>query len=195
MRGIRDPFVPGNHLRVRRANLYYHHGVLVGDDRVVEFGGAGWSTKPRASIRFATLEHFEGAGKAELVDHSRPQVSGITLPEPLSRDEIVARAEWLVANAPQGLYSLVGSNCEHVANWCVTGWFESTQARGFFKAWALGVPIGAAVLYKAGRLPWWFSASVGAAGVALPYKYNKDAFRWAETLDRWPGVEGLSDGR
>lgn len=186
-----ERFGPGDHLRVRRRNLYYHHGIYVGDGHVVEFGGASWKTKHRAKVRVASLRCFEqGSGRVELVDHSDSTASGIHLPDPLPKDEIVARAEWLAENTPQRLYSLVGSNCEHVANWCVTGWFESAQVRRFFLGWAIVTPLLAGTLFRAKRLPLWLAMPIGVAGFILPYRYNRDPFKWAQIIGSWPGIEG-----
>jgi lecithin:retinol acyltransferase len=38
---------PGDHLRVWRG-LYYHHGIYVGDDQVVQFGGRIGRRRPTA---------------------------------------------------------------------------------------------------------------------------------------------------
>ena len=54
------------------------------------------------------------------------------LPSPLPRDQIVAEAERLAEIGFIGKYTLFGSNCEHVANWCVSGnYFESLQTKKF----------------------------------------------------------------
>jgi len=130
-------FVHGDHLRVHRRRLYYHHGIYIDDGRVIEFSGpaGAGSKKNLARIRAVTLAKFEGRNAAVTVRHPRPFLFGLGfgLPTALPPDEIVTRAEWLCRHAPAGRYNLVGSNCEHLANWCVTGWyFESLQVRTWF---------------------------------------------------------------
>ena len=62
----------GDHLRVGRFPiagrfLYYHHGIYVGDDRVVQFGGQLWN-KPRSGIDEVPLERFSKPGVPEILD-------------------------------------------------------------------------------------------------------------------------------
>jgi hypothetical protein len=180
-------FQPGDHLRVRRRNIYSHHGIYVSDDRVIEFGGATFRSKGQAIIRPVTLREFAGSGNAVAVKHPNRTTLGMGLPGPLRRCEIVARAEWLIDHCPRGRYSLVGYNCEHVANWCVTGWYsESLQVRRVFLAQAM--VLGALLLIcRRSRPPWWLAALLGALSLVGPYKYNSDPVRlWKDVLDRWP---------
>lgn len=64
----------GDHLRVGRLPiagrfLYYHHGIYVGDDRVVQFEGQLWN-KPRSGIDEVPLERFSKRGVSEILDHT-----------------------------------------------------------------------------------------------------------------------------
>ena len=61
----------GDHLRVGRLPiagrfLYYHHGIYIGDDRVVQFGGQLWN-KPRSGIDQVPLERFSKRGMPEIL--------------------------------------------------------------------------------------------------------------------------------
>ena len=38
--------------------LYNHHGIYIGDDRVIQFGGGIWD-KPHAKIEAVSLKDFE----------------------------------------------------------------------------------------------------------------------------------------
>lgn len=139
-----DRFEPGDHLRVRRPWGYMHHGVYIGNDRVVQFGGR-IVDKPRATMGFASLSEFEKSGVAEVVIHGRPRRFLPTLPDALPREEIVERAEWLVHNYLPKRYHAIGNNCEHMANWCTTGWYtESHQVR---KGFGLLAALSAAGLF------------------------------------------------
>lgn len=61
---------PGDHLRVRRFGLYWHHGIYVSDERVIEFGGNSLLEKHRAVVRPVSLGEFEKRGRAEVVPRS-----------------------------------------------------------------------------------------------------------------------------
>jgi hypothetical protein len=121
-------FQPGDHLRVWRG-FYFHHGVYVGDGRVVQFGGRV-SDKPRARIVEVEFAAFERGGNASVVEHGRHTWPGIwDLPPADPPEKIVERARWLVEHHPDGAYNLFGRNCETIANWCVAGYGESHQWR------------------------------------------------------------------
>jgi len=126
----KERFKPGDHLEVSRW-LYRHHGVYVGDDRVVQFGGRILD-KPRARIEEVSLAQFERGGVARVVDHTKERflrMWGMT--ETLPPQRILARARCLVETQPHGVYNLLGRNCETVALWCATGVGESMQRQRF----------------------------------------------------------------
>ena len=184
-------FRPGDHLAVRRRYLYWHHGIYVSDGRVLEFGGGDVLSTRQFVIRSVTLSAFDPLGAAIVVQHPRRFLAGLGVGIPPRRppDEIIARAEWLVGVCPPGRYSLWGSNCEHVANWCATGWyFESLQIRFYFLALGL---LGATVISIWGRL----SPRARLAAVLFlstmslgPATYNVVPYlSWKQVLDEWPG--------
>jgi Lecithin retinol acyltransferase len=130
------PFAPGDHLRVRRHELYYHHGIYVADERVVQFGGGIWD-KPHARIEEVSLDCFLRDGTAEVVDHNNlTWVALWRLPPALPPDRIVARARCLASMPSERTYNLVGRNCETVALWCVCGMGESLQRQRFQLPWS-----------------------------------------------------------
>ncbi len=78
---------PGDHIRVRRFHLYWHHGIYISDARVIEFGGGNLFEKYRAAVRPTSLQQFESRGVAQAV-----------LPkweERHSSQESISRAEYL----------------------------------------------------------------------------------------------------
>jgi hypothetical protein len=130
-------FDAGDHIKVQRP-LYTHHGIYVTDRRVIDFsGGHNILEKPRALVHARTLKEFEGQrGRAEKVESTEKFLGGLGFwPGPEWRhspEEVVRRAEALCrVAATRGAYRLSGSNCEHIANWCVFGAHESKQARYF----------------------------------------------------------------
>src|SRR5260221_13230920 len=63
-------FQPGNHLHVWRPPDYYHHGIYVSDDRVIQFGsGVTLRNKRGTAINAVSLADFENGGTAEAVRH------------------------------------------------------------------------------------------------------------------------------
>jgi hypothetical protein len=127
-------FQPGDHLHVQRPSLYFHHGIYVSDDRVIQFGsGVNLVNKRGVGINAVSLQDFEQVGTARVVRHGyETWLSGWHT----SADEswkIVERAEFLLKLQPRLPYNLVGHNCEIIANMCVSGGStESYQARKFF---------------------------------------------------------------
>lgn len=192
-------FEPGTHLRVRRPSGYTHHGVYISDERIIQFGGR-ISDKPGATIEAVSLNRFESGDLAEPVLHGtrrRPMSLVPGLPEAQRGEQVVRRAEWLLANYSPGRYNVVGNNCEHMANWCVTGWYaESHQVRVGFGVVAL---IGAAgLLYIAYRsrtssVGKWLAAvgAVQVVGLAGGVVYNIHSRRfWRDIGNRWKAEEG-----
>lgn len=104
--------LPGDHIRVRRG-LYEHHGIYVGDGRVVHFSGVNRG-KQSASIRLTTLERFAAGDPVEVVAYATPT--------PVH--EVLARA---VSRLNESGYHLLFNNCEHFARWCQTGQHQSAQ--------------------------------------------------------------------
>ena len=150
-------FQYGDHLMVRRPG-YAHHGIYVSDDRVIDFGGYDLRAKHRNGVRPVTLKDFAGGRKVEVVRHPSPgRMFGPNwLPNPLPPNQIVAEAERLAEIGFIGKYTLFGSNCEHVANWCVTGnYFESLQTKKFFLAHAVALQIMVLLYRWKGPTRWW----------------------------------------
>ena len=101
---LETPIQPGDEICVGRwLGAYAHHGVYVGDGRVVQFG-AGIKDKPRASVHLAWLEDFAKGGEVRVV---APRGSII--------QASLERALWLLENPPPVEYHLFGHNCEHVS--------------------------------------------------------------------------------
>jgi hypothetical protein len=122
-------FLPGDHLRVWRGS-YWHHGINVGDDRVVQFGGRVFD-KPQSRIEQVALSHFRPRGRVEVVPTQQHWLGLWLLPPALPPEEIVARATWLADRGFAGTYNLVGRNCETASSWCRCNLGESLQRQRF----------------------------------------------------------------
>jgi hypothetical protein len=186
-------FRPGNHLQVRRPLLYNHHGIYISDDRVIQFGGGIYLwDKHRAALDAVSLADFEKNGTAKVVRHGRS--SWFYDPPADEPWKIIERAEFLLKLQPRLPYNLIGHNCEHIANMCVSGgWTESYQVRRFFGARALaGAAFG---LWLASRsraklpLPKWvlpavILSSLVTVGTIGTYNHQIKKF-WDEIGPQW----------
>lgn len=146
-------FQPGDELRVDRG-LYGHHGMYVGNDWVVQFGGR-IKDKPHASIHCVPLAEFVKAGQPKVVKH-----------EELDRAEAVRRTLWLLENPPPMQYHVFGYNCEHVARWCATGRIECNQARSAF---TLNMLFGGGLLLLEHPVGWMLGLLQLIAGLFLAW--------------------------
>jgi hypothetical protein len=183
----RRQFQYGDHLMVRRPG-FTHHGIYVSNDRVIDFGGYDLRARHRHGVRPVTLREFAGSGKVEVVQHPSPgRMFGPNwLPGPLPPDQIVAEAERLAEIGFTGKYTLFGSNCEHFANWCVTGnYFESLQTKRFFVAHAVALQIMMLLYRWKGPTRWWrvtCSTLLLIAAIAQ-YQRRRAPYKF------WEGVE------
>lgn len=109
----REP-APGAHLETSRVG-YNHHGVYVGDGKVVHYAGfcRRWRTGP---VEEVTLLGFSVGHTIRIVEH--PTCT-------YSPREIVDRARSRLGERD---YRLLTNNCEHFCNWCIRGLSRSAQA-------------------------------------------------------------------
>lgn len=189
-------FQPGDHIQVRQwlgAFPYYHHGIYVSDDRVIQFG-PGIAGKANAKIEAVMLSNFERHAPAEVVRHGRAFALSGYLFEADEPWKIVARAEFLLELQPRLPYNLIGHNCEHIANMCVSGGYtESHQVRTLFGvkayatlpffAWYLHLSRYGRVMPKA--LVWGLVLGAIAGPIAIQ-TYNKHIKQfWDEIKGAW----------
>jgi len=106
----------GDHIYVGRVG-YTHHGIDVGDGRVIHYGGEPDGSEAHASIRYATLQEFAQGGEVRVRDYG----------ESFGPDEAVARAESKLGERDQHLF---GRDGEFFASWCVAGCNTSGQLNG-----------------------------------------------------------------
>ncbi|MDP9190670.1 MAG: lecithin retinol acyltransferase family protein [Acidobacteriota bacterium] len=104
----------GDHLRVYRFG-YYHHGIDLGDGRVVHFTNE--SLLDPLTVSLTSLAEFAKSGTVEVVTYA-----GETRP----RDLVCITALTALRHAE---YRLLSNNCEHFASFCKTGRAESEQVR------------------------------------------------------------------
>ncbi|HKE41745.1 MAG TPA: lecithin retinol acyltransferase family protein [Casimicrobiaceae bacterium] len=106
-------FSPGTHVVTDRI-LYAHHGIYVGNGRVVHYAGLcdGWES---GAVEEVSLERFANGERVVARAHSSRSFSNA---------EIVARAR---SRLGENMYHILRNNCEHFCQWCVTGRKRSWQ--------------------------------------------------------------------
>jgi hypothetical protein len=194
-------FQPGNHLHVQRPTLYYHHGIYVSDDRVIQFGsGVSLANKRDVGINAVPLKDFEQGGTATVVRHGYESWFTGWRPPADESWKIVERAEFLLKLQPRLPYNLIGHNCEIIANMCVSGaWTESYQARRYFTVRTLmDATLGLWIASrKRAKLPipaWVFTVVVagGLASMGPKVTYDDQIRRfWNEIRDDWQAHERM----
>jgi hypothetical protein len=147
----------GDHLLVKRKRLfftYYHHGIYVGDDKVIHLTGP---RKKDAKVIESSLEEFLNGGQKEIWEYvtfieilrnlHRDMQSGIGQPHwilPLLDEERIIEIENRIKDNNNTVsvaykylgrrgYNLFSNNCEHFAVFCKTGIAISLQSIFFQK--------------------------------------------------------------
>lgn len=118
----------GDHVRVLRLG-YWHHGIYVADNRVIQFGGSIWH-KRDAEIEAVSLEEFANSGSVRSVPHQLALAENSQWDAAAHADQTVDRAERMLLFHPEGKYNLFGRNCESIATFCATGRSDTPQVRG-----------------------------------------------------------------
>ncbi|MGU7770340.1 lecithin retinol acyltransferase family protein [Burkholderia sp. MR1-5-21] len=95
---------------------YSHHGIYVGDGRVVHYAGLCASLH-RGPIEEVTLERFADDHAVRIVPHPYAAYAGRTA---------VLRAR---SRLGENRYRLLTNNCEHFCTWCLEGTGHSEQVR------------------------------------------------------------------
>lgn len=104
----------GDHL-VKPRPGYTHHGIYVGDDKVIHYAGFadGFNSAP---VEQLSLDAFhENSGKFSVKRHGNAK---------FSPDIIVGRA---ASRLNENNYNLIWNNCEHFVNWCIYDQHQSHQ--------------------------------------------------------------------
>lgn len=122
-------FEPGDHVRVDRG-LYWHHAIFIGNGILIEFG----SGVAGGSVSYVRWDDFAKGATVEFVGR------GGTV--------AVQRATSQMGRSD---FSILDRNCEHFANWCATGRWESGQVDALAKGAVIsaGLALLVVVLKKA----------------------------------------------
>jgi len=112
--------LPGAHILGRRRG-YLHHGIYVGDGRVVHYGGLARGLV-RAPVEEVLLAEFARGRRIWTRWSDQPSYD----PE-----EVIRRARSRVG---ENEYALLRNNCEHFCEWCLRGEARSYQVERLFSS-------------------------------------------------------------
>lgn len=112
---------PGAHIRVQTAN-FYHHGIYIGNDEVVQFGlpNAPYSSWDEIKVLRSPIADFCGSA-------SFYEVYVFDRKERKRKKRDAEIIETALSKVGEGGYHLLYNNCEHFANFCVYGEASSAQ--------------------------------------------------------------------
>ena len=118
--------VKGDHIRVK-SNQLYHHGIYIGNDEVVQFGGPfDMFVKPKdIVVEKVHIEDFLKGGFLEVRILDRKEKK-----QRRSTNEIIETA---LSKLGEGGYDILYNNCEHFVNYCIFGVKKSTQVEDLHK--------------------------------------------------------------
>jgi hypothetical protein len=114
-----EPFPLGAHLITPRCG-YTHHGIYVGNGRVVHYAGWSRAALTRRPVEVVSLTQFGGDCGVAVVQDS---------PLAFAPVEVVARA---LSRLGEDRYRLTTNNCEHFCHWCRSGRNSSAQVDRLF---------------------------------------------------------------
>jgi hypothetical protein len=110
---------PGDHIYVKRTRrLYVHHGIYMGDGRVIHFTGSVREKKD-PKVQETDLSGFLKGGVLRRREYG----------ERLPASETVTIAKNQLSDSR---YSMLWNNCEHFATYCASGKRKSWQVRRAF---------------------------------------------------------------
>ena len=112
--------IPGDHIRVE-SNGYYHHGIYIGCEEVVQFGLPFDMYQDHSLIKVikSPIEDFLKGGFLEVRQYTKKELKS------KHKNELII--EIALSKLGEGDYNLLYNNCEHFANFCVFGIKESKQ--------------------------------------------------------------------
>ncbi|HKS55367.1 MAG TPA: lecithin retinol acyltransferase family protein [Steroidobacteraceae bacterium] len=101
------------HLVTRRRG-YIHHGLYVGEGRIIHYPGVFRAFRRRA-VEEVSLEEFARGRPIAVRTDSQPR---------FAREEVVLRAR---SRLGENRYHIIRNNCEHFCEWCLSGVSRSRQ--------------------------------------------------------------------
>lgn len=93
---------------------YMHHGIYVGDGKVMHYAGMSRAFRRRPVVE-VSLAEFSRGRPVRVVRHPQQRFTS---------DEVIARAR---SRLGEDCYRLLSNNCEHFCEWCIGGESRSRQ--------------------------------------------------------------------
>ncbi|MEI6001412.1 lecithin retinol acyltransferase family protein [Paraburkholderia bengalensis] len=136
----------GAHLTTRRPG-YVHHGIYIGDGRVIHY--AGFSRRfARGPVEIVSIEQFAGGFGLQVICHRFVKYTGL---------EVVRRA---TSRLGECKYRLLTNNCEHFCLWCLFGQGRSEQVEACIRNPAHGVAVLAVLVVCQAGSQWHILPSI-----------------------------------
>ncbi|HTT11036.1 MAG TPA: lecithin retinol acyltransferase family protein [Burkholderiaceae bacterium] len=110
----------GAHLVTPRLG-YAHHGIYVGNNKVVHYAGLSSVLLLRGPVEEVSFEEFADGRPVSIKARPVPR---------FAPGEIVARAR---SRLGENRYRLTTNNCEHFCEWCLSGESRSEQVEQFVR--------------------------------------------------------------
>lgn len=103
---------------VSERRRYTHHGIYIGDNKVIHYSGFASGVKKRGKIEIVSLDKFRNGKKTWVRRYRSPKYEG---------QKVVERAK---SRLGEDLYDILLNNCEHFTTWCILGIHYSKQVNG-----------------------------------------------------------------
>ena len=108
-----EPPLAAHLITIRRG--YTHHGLYVGQGRIVHYAGLVGDFRGGATVEEVSLEQFARGHAIGVRTDSTPR---------FEREDVVRRAR---SRLGENRYNILRNNCEHFCEWCVSGVSRSPQ--------------------------------------------------------------------
>lgn len=104
----------GDIIRVKH-RFYYHYGVYIDDDNVVQFGLAEDAVKNAEDVKVLTSDVMKFANGGDV------ETAVLSVSEKAKRRSTDEICSYAVSHIGDGDYNILHNNCEHFAYQCVFG--------------------------------------------------------------------------
>ena len=164
----------GKHLVIKKAaGSYTHHGLGLGDDRVIHYSGLADDFASVGVIEEISLDDFSKEKEIIIKEHEGRK---------FTLEEAIIRARLRLGEAQ---YHVLHNNCEHLVEWCINGKHFSQQSRRGKLAYSAG--IGARTLMGV-KNPVGFLAGAAAGYAFINHQGLKKVPDFAELEDRFEQI-------
>ena len=121
MKWILKGFKPGRIVRTKINNTFFHYGLIIEDEKVIQYGrGKDSIEKPASDVEvlITTLDEF---------NNGFIEVSKYSLKEKLKKNSVKKSIALAKSRLGERKYDFLKNNCEHFVNECVFNKHQSKQ--------------------------------------------------------------------